>query len=140
VTRPPRIRNVSPAPAKREWCERCEDTGFMVHGTRTVKWAGTAPEIEEYAPCWFCERGLGEEFPDYSKRKGAEPLDPPSRPPWGDDGFWQGREPDRLVVLTAKQRPLSEAEQRKKLREFGERMGYIGRDLSESPANVEKVA
>jgi hypothetical protein len=43
---------------------------------------------EEAVPCPFCERGFDVEFPGSGKG------------PWGEDGFWRGRDPgESLEVL-----------------------------------------
>jgi hypothetical protein len=88
---PARTQNVS----ARERCRYCLDTGYVVVQTRTAVWRKTSGEFEEVGPCPMCERGFGEEFPDYSRCTKT----PPVRSPWGEGGFWKGRSPVELQPL-----------------------------------------
>ena len=85
-----RTRNVS----ERETCDWCFDEGLVTVGTR--------PEgnghLDMYGPCPYCEIGLKIEFPEKSRR-----------PPWGPEGYWQGRDPG-LTKPKPEGKPLSKQE------------------------------
>ena len=112
----------------KERCRWCAGNGYVVVQTRKpdrVRVAGTRIQGEastesfhdEMGPCPFCESGFAEEFPDTSK-------DTSIRPPWGEEGFWKGRQPVELVPLEAADaRPLPPAVQRERLRELLETTG-----------------
>lgn len=85
-----------------EHCPHCQDDAQLVVGTDSFY------GHEVNAPCPFCERGYRLEF-----GLGAEKVRKPDgstewkpytnpRPPWGKDGYWQGRElPDGLSTVRA---------------------------------------
>lgn len=92
----------------RQFCPDCDNTGYVVVALRKAIW-------EEHGPCPFCEQGLAEEFDEQA--------------PWGDGGFWQGRELPELQSLNPSGNKLLPAiENRRRMRELAERMGAIGRE------------
>ncbi len=98
---------------ERNRCGPCHDSGWVEAATRVDTYNGISAVVEEYAPCPFCKRGLGFEFPEPKWIEKPEST----KPPWGTDGYWQGRElPEHLVSLAIPagrpQPPLSMAQQR----------------------------
>jgi hypothetical protein len=114
------ISLVPPPPAHtqnisgRERCRYCLDTGYVTVQMRSDPWTRgvavkgqkdrelktTVGEYEELGPCPMCERGFGEEFPDYSRCAKT----PPVRSPWGEEGFWKGRAPVDLQPMESADR------------------------------------
>jgi hypothetical protein len=95
-----RTRNVT----AREYCGWCSGNGYVVYALREERYifrrgdrvVEKLARFEEYAPCPYCERGFGEEFPDPTKQEKASPC----KAPWdGENGFWQGRSCDGIRPL-----------------------------------------
>jgi hypothetical protein len=98
-------------------------------GSKETELCETVAAVEEYAPCPFCERGLAEEFPDLSRATKSEPISSP----WGEHGYWQGREPVDIRLLNASDnRPLRKEENAQRLLELRERMGYIAKEIADA--------
>ena len=77
-------------------CRWCGDDGYVTVQARPMEWNGIGPRrrglIEEVGPCPYCLRGYREEFPEPNQKNKH-----PTAPPWGEDGFWKGRETDSLI-------------------------------------------
>lgn len=130
VPREARTRNLSPARHRREQCWYCDDTGWVVVQTRPAQRFALNGRIhepaegacyEEMAPCPFCERGYGLEFPA---------ADANVKPPWGIDGFWQGRDIPEIEPMR-RGAPMPPAEQAKRMRELRQLMGGAAKDLEQ---------
>lgn len=126
-TREQRTKNIS----RKEPCRYCDDTGYVVAQTRIDTWARpvkgtkeiktTSAEVEEMGPCPFCERGFFEEFGDPEHQQKA----PPVKPPWGEEGFWKGRDVSDLRPREVG-RVLSREENAAKARELLDRITLKG--------------
>lgn len=123
----------------RQECRWCGDIGYVTVYTRIVKSAwvmsrtrpngdGTLPHDgiqEEAGPCPYCEAGFREEFPvpkDGNRH--------PTKPPWGEDGFWQGRDVVDIDPVYPKGfSPLPLEENIVRIRELRAKMDKIGRRM-----------
>lgn len=135
-----RIRNRIPPRSLREKCKWCGDTGNVTIRTRQDDFArrvsakgekphyeaATSQPIEEVGPCPFCEMGYDLEFPSQDDVKTGKRI----RPPWGMDGFWQGRETaDVEPLYPTGTTPLPHEENKRHMRELMERLAQIGRQM-----------
>jgi hypothetical protein len=129
-----RTRNVTLSKTLRETCQRCDDTGYVVVQTRPAEpyvLGGNRVEpaegacYDEMGPCPFCEKGAAEEFPDESKQNKAKPI----TSPWdAGEGFWQGRAPTDIPSRGSNE-PLPLEENKRRLAELQERMGWVGHPM-----------
>ncbi len=74
------------------FCRWCADTGYVTVSLRpstqpTPKRPKPVGYYEEMAPCPYCVAGYREEFP-VPKQGNSRPT----KPTWGDDGYWRGQE------------------------------------------------
>ena len=114
---------------KYERCDFCADGGYVQAGSSFSRWLrpdGTVDAVEylEYAPCPYCLAGYREEFPVPGTNNKQ-----PTRTPWGEDGYWQGRDTADLERLSGV--PLPPAENARRMRELAERMGAIVKEMPE---------
>jgi hypothetical protein len=80
---------------------------------------------EEMAPCPMCQVGYRVEFPQPSDKNPN-----PGRGPFGEDGYWKGRDAVDLVPMEASgSLPLPKAENAKRARELFARMGGIVKEM-----------
>ncbi len=106
-----RITNVTGS----AFCRWCGGDGYVHVSSRPFKSAwnmtrekpnsgGSMPyegaSYAEHAPCPFCEAGFREEFP-VPKSTNKHPT----KPPWGEDGYWKGREPVDLKPMYSEPHP-----------------------------------
>lgn len=103
-----RVRNLTPPKQQRERCFTCHDEGQVVAATRVETFNGRSAEVEEMGPCPYCELGYKIEYQPGS--------------PWGDAGFWQGREqPPRATFVSAP--PMTPAGQVAAIKALSETIG-----------------
>lgn len=124
-------------------CRWCEDTGYVVVGSRVEKsaWVMSRKRLnandaiphegtfEEYAPCPYCEAGFREEFP-VPKADNKRPT----KPPWGEEGFWRGRDPMEAEIQPARPHgfvPLPIEENTRRMRELTAKMETIVKPMPE---------
>lgn len=117
-------------------CRWCASDGYVTVAIRPAAGSPVRPECkprtgygayDEMAPCPFCQAGYREEFPV------PRPGNPrPTKPPWGDDGYWRGRDVGEVVtpLYPAGSKPLSKDENRRRWRDdLGSVLGRVAKDI-----------
>jgi hypothetical protein len=108
-----RIQNVS----GHGHCEHCCGSGNKYgKGWVFVGWSGVG--TDQMAPCPHCEAGWEVEFPDKGK------------PPWGFNGYWQGKNSEGLEKTCQCHAALSSSTENKKwMKKLTEQLTAIGSEL-----------
>lgn len=116
-------------------CAFCDNTGWVVVDTGTPlgkEWETWATQVkgmpvperqrkqltrdiygEALGPCPHCERGKTLEFPQEGRGR------------WGKDGYWRGKSTSFLHPERTNDAPLPLSENKKRMRELGQRFGAI---------------
>ncbi len=119
----------------RKHCGACGDNGWVPETYRTDTHNNRHATVEEMAPCPFCQRGYIFEYPDPKWLAKPEAT----QPPWGLDGYWQGRDiPEHLVKLWVDtgrpQQTLSQAQQIAAAKALASSLlGTIDREIEPKP-------